>query len=84
MKQLKILRVITRLNVGGPSLHVQVLAEGLERRGYQVTGVDNSPAMIRQAQAKAPRQARFLLQDARSLQLPEPAVEDSSTRRYDH
>ena len=36
MKRLKILRVITRLNVGGPSLHVQVLAEGLEQRGYEV------------------------------------------------
>jgi SAM-dependent methyltransferase len=44
----------------------------LERRGYQATGVDNSPAMIRQAQAKEPRQAQFLLQDARSLHLPEP------------
>jgi SAM-dependent methyltransferase len=44
----------------------------LERRGYRVTGVDNSEAMIRRAQAKAARHARFLLQDARSLSLPEP------------
>ncbi len=43
----------------------------LERRGYQVTGVDNSAAMLRQARAKPARSARFLLQDARSLHLPE-------------
>jgi glycosyltransferase involved in cell wall biosynthesis len=35
MEPLKILRVITRMNVGGPALHVQVLSEGLARRGYQ-------------------------------------------------
>lgn len=34
MSQIKILRVITRMNVGGPALHVQILAEGLARRGY--------------------------------------------------
>src|SRR5713101_6171626 len=44
----------------------------LERRGYRVTGVDNSAAMLRQAQTKPARHARFLLQDARSLHLPEP------------
>jgi SAM-dependent methyltransferase len=43
----------------------------LERRGYRATGVDNSEGMIRQAQAKPARQARFTLQDARSLHLPE-------------
>lgn len=44
----------------------------LERQGYQVTGVDNSAAMLRQAGTKPVRDARFVLQDARSLQLPEP------------
>src|SRR5712692_2760779 len=43
----------------------------LERRGYQVTGVDNSEAMLRQARTKPARQARFFLQDARHLDLPE-------------
>lgn len=46
----------------------------LARRGYQVTGVDNSEAMLRQARSK-PRPggaARFLLQDARTLALPAP------------
>jgi len=36
MSQIKILRVITRMNVGGPALHVQILSEGLARRGYKV------------------------------------------------
>lgn len=35
MEQIRILRVITRLNVGGPALHVQILSDGLARRGYR-------------------------------------------------
>ena len=35
MEPIKILRIITRMNVGGPALHVQVLSKGLARRGYQ-------------------------------------------------
>ena len=30
----RVVRVITRLNVGGPSIHVQLLGRGLRRRGY--------------------------------------------------
>ncbi|MDX6388319.1 MAG: hypothetical protein QOD85_2121, partial [Gaiellaceae bacterium] len=30
----KILRVIARLNMGGPALHVAYLTEGLRQRGY--------------------------------------------------
>ena len=33
----KILRVIARLNMGGPALHVAYLTEGLRRRGYETT-----------------------------------------------
>jgi glycosyltransferase involved in cell wall biosynthesis len=33
----KILRVIARLNMGGPALHVAYLADGLEKRGYDTT-----------------------------------------------
>jgi glycosyltransferase involved in cell wall biosynthesis len=36
MSQVKVLRVITRMNVGGPALHVQILTDGLARRGYKV------------------------------------------------
>ncbi len=43
----------------------------LARRGYQVTGVDYAPAMLRQARAKAAPGTRFLLQDARRLELAE-------------
>ena len=39
---MKVLRIIARLNVGGPARHVVYLAEGLKREGYEtvlVTGV---------------------------------------------
>src|SRR5690242_7062295 len=44
----------------------------LAQRGYRVTGVDNSPAMIRQARTKKATWMQFELQDARHLALPEP------------
>ena len=34
---IRVLRVIARLNVGGPSLHVSYLTEGLAARGYATT-----------------------------------------------
>ena len=34
---MRVLRVIARLNVGGPALHVAYLTAGLERRGYETT-----------------------------------------------
>ena len=34
---IRVLRVIARLNVGGPSLHVSYLTEGLASRGYETT-----------------------------------------------
>ncbi|MEI7759716.1 MAG: glycosyltransferase family 4 protein [Thermoleophilia bacterium] len=34
---IRVLRVIARLNVGGPSLHVSYLSEGLAERGYATT-----------------------------------------------
>ncbi|MCY7304057.1 MAG: glycosyltransferase, partial [Thermoleophilia bacterium] len=34
---IRVLRVIARLNVGGPSLHVSYLSEGLAGRGYRTT-----------------------------------------------
>jgi glycosyltransferase involved in cell wall biosynthesis len=33
----RVLRVIARLNMGGPALHVAYLTEGLAKRGYQTT-----------------------------------------------
>lgn len=41
---IRIVRVITRLNIGGPALHVMSLNRGLEGRGFQsllVTGSEN-------------------------------------------
>ncbi|HVS86192.1 MAG TPA: glycosyltransferase family 4 protein [Gaiellaceae bacterium] len=40
----KVLRVIARLNVGGPALHVAYLTEGLATRGYETTLVAGSLA----------------------------------------
>jgi glycosyltransferase involved in cell wall biosynthesis len=34
---IRVLRVIARLNTGGPALHVSYLAKGLESRGYHTT-----------------------------------------------
>ena len=41
---IRILRVIARLNMGGPALHVAYLSEGLDRRGYRTTLVAGSLA----------------------------------------
>ena len=34
---IRVLRVIARLNVGGPALHVAYLSAGLAERGYETT-----------------------------------------------
>ena len=41
---IKVLRVIARLNMGGPALHVAYLAAGLRERGYDTTLVAGSLA----------------------------------------
>jgi glycosyltransferase involved in cell wall biosynthesis len=43
-KRIKIVRVIARLNMGGPALHVAYLTEGLRKRGYDTTLVAGSLA----------------------------------------
>jgi glycosyltransferase involved in cell wall biosynthesis len=43
-ERVKILRVIARLNMGGPALHVAYLTEGLTKRGYDTTLVSGSLA----------------------------------------
>ncbi len=35
--RVKVLRVIARLNMGGPALHVAYLTAGLQERGYDTT-----------------------------------------------
>ena len=34
---IRILRLIARLNMGGPALHVAYLTRGLDQRGYKTT-----------------------------------------------
>ena len=41
---IRVLRVIARLNMGGPAIHVATLAAGLQSRGYQTTLVAGSLA----------------------------------------
>jgi glycosyltransferase involved in cell wall biosynthesis len=41
---IRVLRVIARLNMGGPALHVAYLSAGLARRGYETTLVAGSLA----------------------------------------
>ncbi|MDX6543413.1 MAG: hypothetical protein QOK32_1016, partial [Gaiellaceae bacterium] len=40
----RVLRVIARLNMGGPALHVSYLTAGLAKRGYETTLVAGSLA----------------------------------------
>ena len=40
----RVMRVIARLNMGGPALHVSYLAAGLEERGYATTLVSGTLA----------------------------------------
>ncbi len=41
---IRVVRVIARLNMGGPALHVAYLTKGLEQRGYETTLVAGSLA----------------------------------------
>jgi hypothetical protein len=41
---IRVLRVIARLNMGGPALHVAYLSAGLASRGYETTLVAGSLA----------------------------------------
>jgi len=41
-RPIRVLRVIARLNVGGPALHVSYLTRGLRERGYETTLVTGS------------------------------------------
>ena len=36
-RPIRVLRVIARLNVGGPALHVSYLSRGLDEIGYETT-----------------------------------------------
>jgi glycosyltransferase involved in cell wall biosynthesis len=55
-ERVKVLRVIARLNVGGPALHVAYLTEGLADRGYDTTLVAGSLARGEESMAHVARQ----------------------------
>ncbi len=48
---IKVLRVIARLNMGGPALHVAYLSAGLQERGYDTTLVAGSLALGEESMA---------------------------------
>jgi glycosyltransferase involved in cell wall biosynthesis len=48
---IKVLRVIARLNMGGPALHVAYLSAGLQERGYDTTLVAGSLAVGEESMA---------------------------------
>lgn len=53
----RVLRVIARLNVGGPALHVSYLARGLRDRGYETTLVAGDVARGEESMAFVAEQA---------------------------
>ena len=55
---IRILRVIARLNMGGPAIHVSNLAAGLETRGYHTTLVAGSLARGEDSMAFVAERAR--------------------------
>ena len=54
--RVKVLRVIARLNIGGPALHVAYLTEGLASRGYDTTLVAGTLARGEESMADVARQ----------------------------
>ena len=56
------------------------IAAALIERGFELTGIDGSPEMLRYARENAPA-ARFILDDARSFKLP--AVYDGIISTFD-
>jgi glycosyltransferase involved in cell wall biosynthesis len=71
-ERIKVLRVIARLNVGGPALHVAYLTEGLAERGYDTTLVAGSLASGEESMAHVARR-----RGARIVTLPHLAREVS-------
>ena len=55
-ERVKVVRVIARLNVGGPALHVAYLTEGLADRGYDTTLVAGSLARGEESMAHVAQQ----------------------------
>ena len=56
-RPIRVLRVIARLNVGGPALHVTYLARGLAERGYETTLVAGDVAPGEESMAFVAEQA---------------------------
>jgi hypothetical protein len=54
-ERVRVLRLIARLNMGGPALHVAYLTRGLTPRGYETTLVAGSLAAARARCPSSPR-----------------------------
>ena len=69
--RVSVLRVIARLNVGGPALHVAYLTAGLTPRGYDTTLVAGTIARGEESMAYIAEQAgaRVVALDRKSTRL---------------
>jgi glycosyltransferase involved in cell wall biosynthesis len=56
-RPIRVLRVIARLNMGGPALHVTYLARGLQARGYETTLVAGDVARGEESMSFVARRA---------------------------
>ena len=81
----RVLRVIDRLNVGGPALHVTYLSRGLASRGYETTLVagdiargEESMAFVAARGGRRGRHVRRAL--ARAVASPRPDRDDPARR----
>src|SRR5205823_3525231 len=66
-EQVKVLRVIARLNVGGPALHVAYLTAGLADRGYDTTLVAGTLARGEESMAHVAEQRGVTIEQLEEL-----------------
>ena len=78
---IRVLRVIARLNMGGPAIHVTNLAAGLETRGYHTTLVAGSLARGEDSMAFLAERLGVTVVDVPELQREISTVNDARSVR---
>jgi glycosyltransferase involved in cell wall biosynthesis len=78
---IRILRVIARLNMGGPAIHVASLAAGLETRGYHTTLVAGSLARGEDSMAFVAERLGVAVVDVPEIQREVALVHDAKSIR---
>ena len=77
---IRVLRVIARLNVGGPALHVAYLSAGLQERGYETTLVAGELARGEESMAAVAEAAAWRCWPSPSCTARSPRSATSSRR----